>query len=473
MRDPLSTNVPLLALCALAAACGTASAPGGASPALLAVNGASAPAVFAGDTAFWTGIGFGADTAPGVVLVSGDAGFLEAEVLEWAADAVEAVLPATVKSGPSYVVAGPDTLGPIDLFVRPRTPFLPGARAWAEGAALLSGLAGAAAGALCFPVDGDIRALVVLAGGRRADGTLNDSTYLGSVSADGLVSQWRSAPDTVVPRGRYLHALLGVHRMTARLDLDGVGYLIGGIDSTGNPLIDVLGIGITASGGYGLWTPLTVLPTPRAGAAAVAAFGNLYVIGGFGSDSLASRSVITARVQPGGGLSGWFVGPSLPEGLAFAAAAIAGHTLYVVGGERGVVNPDTVADSTALSATALAIRLSPKTGAFLDTTWAVLPVSLAHPRSRHVAFVLDGALVVAGGVYPGMPSAGESEYAVVDSTGALGGFQALPPPTIADLAGAPVWLSTAPPLWDAHGSARATVVGGAVAGGVSARVWSR
>jgi hypothetical protein len=465
--------VPLLALSALAAACGGTSSPVSTVPTLLAVNGASTPALFPGDTAFWTGVGFGADSVAGSVLVPGSTGLLQAQVVEWTDDAVEAVLPADVRSGSSYVVTSGDTLGPLDLFVRSRTTFLPGARSWTEGAALPKGLAGTGAAALLFPTGGDVRALIVLVGGRRADGSLNDSTYLGFVSLEGLVTEWRGAPDSITPRGRRLHALLGVHRVNSRIGLDGVAYEIGGIDSTGAVLTDVLGVGLTASGGYGLWTPLTVLPVPRAGAAAVAAFGNLYLIGGFGSDSLAARSVLTASVQPAGGLSGWFSGPPLPEGLAFAAAVVLGNTLYVLGGERGLVRPDTVADSTALSAAVLAIRLSPKTGAFLDSTWTVLSVALIQPRSRHAAFVLDGAVVVTGGVYMSMPSAGESEYATVDSIGTLGPFQELPPPSVADLAGHPVWLSASPPLWDASGVEHATLVGGAVLGGVTPRVWSR
>lgn len=465
--------VPLLVVSALAAACGGTTSPVATAPTLLAVNGATSPAVYAGDTAVWTGVGFGADSVTGIVLVPGGTGTLQAEVVEWTDDAIAAVLPADVRSGPSYVVIDRDTLGPIDLFVRPRTTFLPGARSWVEGAALPKPLAGAAAAALRFPTGDALHALVVVVGGRRADGFLNDSTYLGVASPEGLITEWRGAPDSITPRGRRLHALLGVDRLNSRIGLDGVGYEIGGVDSTGAVLTDVLGIGLTASGGYGLWTPLTVLPVPRAGVAAVAALGNLYVIGGFGTDSLAARSVLTASVQPAGGLSGWFPGPPLPDGLAFAAAVVAGNTLYVLGGERGLVSPDTVADSTALSATVLAIRLSPKTGAFLDSAWTVLPTPLIQPRSRHAAFVLDGAIVVVGGVYMGMPSSAESEYAVPDSTGKLGSFRELPSPSVADLAGHPVWLSANPLLWDAAGVERATLVGGAVPGGVSSRVWSR
>jgi hypothetical protein len=175
------TIVPLLALSVLAAACGGTTTPVVTTPALLAVNGATTPAVYAGDTVFWTGVGFGADSvAPGTVLVTGTAGLIQAEVLDWTDDAVEGVLPADVRSGSSYVVTSRDTLGPIELFVRPRTTFLPGARSWAEGAALPQGLAGTAATALLFPAGGDIHALVVLVGGRRADGSRKGSSPSGA-----------------------------------------------------------------------------------------------------------------------------------------------------------------------------------------------------------------------------------------------------------------------------------------------------
>jgi hypothetical protein len=210
----------------------------------------------------------------------------------------------------------------------------------------------------------------------------------------------------------------------------------------------------------------------RAGMATVVAFGRLYAIGGFRADSLAAREVFYTTILPNGTLSGWFRGPPLPEGRAFAAAVVAGSTLYLVGGERGAVLPDSVADTTQLAATVYAVPLSPLSGAFRDSAWTELPVTLLHARSRLSAAIVDDALVVTGGVYAMMPSAGETEYATL-SGGLLGAFQELPAAPLATLAGGPVLGAAPTVIWNAQGGARITVIGGTVLGAPSAQVWSQ
>jgi hypothetical protein len=376
-------------------------------------------------------------------------------------------------SGSTYVLTGADTLGPLDLFVRTRGTYDPAAHAWVQDPALPVAVAGAAAGALHFPQAGGVGTVVVLHGGRRSDSALSRATYLGFVGTDGRITEWREATDTLVPAGRWLHAGTGSDRTTAVLqDVEAVAYMLGGIDSAGRVLADALGIGVTADGGYGLWTGLAPLPDRRAGAAAATAFSKVYVVGGFGSDSLAARTVTYATVLPSGTLNGWFQGPELPEGRAFAAVVIAGSTLLVLGGERGLVDPGGVADSSQLTATVYAIRLSPLSGAFRDTTWTELPTGLLHPRSRGSVFVVDDALVMTGGVYQGMPSTGETEFAFL-ADGLPGTFQEAPGDPLASLAGGPLWAAAAPFVWTAAGTGRVTLVGGLVAGTPSAQGWSQ
>ena len=464
----------LLPLCGLllATACGS-STETTASASLYAVNGARFPAVTPGDTATWAGYGFGEEQGPGTVLVTTGAGLSAASVSAWRDGEIQAVLPEDVASGSTYVITATDTLGPLDLFVRPRGAYDPAAHVWAADATLPVPLAGAAASAVRFPQVGGAGSLVVLHGGRLPDSSLNGATYLGFVGTNGRITEWREAPDTVIPPGRWLHAGTGSDRTTAVLqDVEAVAYVLGGIDSAGRVLADALGLGVTASGGYGLWTALAPLPYRRAGAAAATAFSRVYVMGGFGSDSLATRTVTYATVLPTGILNGWFQGPDLPDGRAFAAAAIVGSTLFVLGGERGLVDPSGVADSSQFAATVYAIRLSPLSGAFRDTTWTELPTTLLRPRSRASAFVVDDALVVTGGVYMGMPSAGETEFATV-TNGLPGTFQEFPGEPLASLAGGPVWLASAPAVWTAAGTGRVALVGGLVSGTPTAQAWSQ
>jgi len=147
--------------------------------------------------------------------------------------------------------------------------------------------------------------------------------------------------------------------------------------------------------------------------------------------------------------------------------------LYVIGGERGLVRLDSTADTTALSASVLAIPLSRQTGAFADSVWTELGVTLTYPRARHGAFALDDALVVTGGVYAGMPSSGETEFALVAADGSLSTFQELPQATIASALGGPPWSFGAPASPTASGGSRGLVIGGRTPAGVTSRTWSQ
>jgi hypothetical protein len=233
-------------------------------------------------------------------------------------------------------------------------------------------------------------------------------------------------------------------------------------------LTDVDGMGLDAGGAYTLWTSLASLPKSTAGATAITAFGNVYVIGGFGADSLASTQVYYTTIRPEGTLNGWLAGPPLPEGRAFAAATLAGSTLLLVGGQRGLIAADSMADSTALAGSVFAIGLSPLTGAFHDTAWTELPNALLHPRARHAVSFVGDALIVTGGTYVGAQSSGETEFAqFVD--GALGPFSEWPG---SPLPAGSVWGAGAPVVWDASGVPRVTLIGGSLAGTPTAKTWT-
>ena len=436
---------------------------------LRAVNGASFAAVYAGDTTTWAGFGFGAKQGDGAVLARGPDGDAPLEVVSWTNGSIRAVLPSTTVTGPTWV-RGPqgDSLGTLDLFIRQRVTFDPAAHDWAETASLPVELADVGAAGVRFPSTSGVTSLVLLFGGRLADGSLSHDTYIGVASQEGQITDWRTAPDTIVPAGRRFQAMTGADRTTAVLDIQSVAFMAGGIDSTGQPIADVDGIGLDAGGAYTFWTSLVSLPKSTAGAAAITAFGNIYVIGGFGADSVAATQVLYTTIRPEGTLNGWLVGPPLPEGRAFAAVTLVGSTLFVVGGQRGLIAPDSMADSTQLAGTVYTIPLSPLTGAFGDTAWSALPDSLLHPRARHAAFVVGDALVVTGGVYTGAQSSGETEFAsIVD-----GGVGAFAEWSGTALPAGPVWGAAAPVVWDAGGVSHITLIGGWLDGAPTAKTWT-
>ena len=460
-------------------ACGDPAVPTTGEPDLTTVNGARHPVVAPGEVAGWSGFGFGAEQGTGVLFVTTAAGLVAIPVIEWSDVGILAQLPGDVTSGPTWVVSAGDSLGPVPLTVRPAAVFTPGVRAWSEAAPLPEARAAAGAAALVYPGDAGATAIAVLFGGALPDSSLSDATHLGQVDQNGRITGWNAAPDTVIPAPRRDHAMAGgdpsnsrVSRLSGSGEAEAVAYLIGGRDTAGGVLATVHGLAVSATGGYGLWSPLTPLPGARAGATAIVAFGNLIVIGGYGPDSLALPDVSVAAIADDGTLNGWFDGPRLPEGLAYASVALHGQTLYLTGGERGLIAPGGVTDTASLTGSVVTIRLSPRSGSFLDSVWTTAP-SLLHPRSRHAAFAIDDALVATGGVYAGMPGTGESEYATVAADGTLGAFAELPPPTIAALAGAPVWSFAIPRLMARDGAWRASLLGGATTAGASARTWSQ
>ncbi len=468
----MTNRTVALALAVTTLACRDSAAPTSIAARLIAVNGAAHAALLPEATFVCSGSGFGADQGSGAVLVSTTQGQTPAEVLSWSDGEIRARLPQGAASGPVSLLVRGETLGPLDLFIREADTFDPATRAWTAGASLPQGLWGAASAVLRYPSGGTMASIVVLNGGVDADGVVQNSTFLGTIDASGALASWTPAPDSVVPAARYLHALAGVDRTNTSLELESVAYMVGGIDTAGRLLPDVFGIGITATGEYGLWTRLTPLPVARAGAVAIAAFGNLMVMGGFGADSLALTNVNAAIVNPNGTINGWFDGPDLPEGLAFAAAVIDGDRLYVVGGETGSVSPN-VSDTSGANvrSSVWVMRLSERTGFFADSAWTEL-APLLQPRSRHAAFVLGRALVVAGGIYGGRPSQDESEFALIAADGTIGPFATTGQVTIADLGGGVLDGAAAPAAWDQRGRAIAILIGGRdMAGTPRTGVW--
>jgi hypothetical protein len=251
--------------------------------------------------------------------------------------------------------------------------------------------------------------------------------------------------------------------------VEGVSYLLGGMDSGGRVVSDVSGMSVWENGDEGAWTRLVALPDPRAGSGAAVAYGNIYIVGGFGPDSIALRSATLAVVDSFGAPSGWIEGPPLPEGRAFAAVVVHNHMMYAIGGETGHVDPG-APDTTALRSDVFAIRLSPLTGFFADAGWQTLSTPLSAPRSRHAAFDVDaGILVSVGLVSAGAP---ESEFAPFAPDGTLAAFTPIAAPSIASLSGAAISEVGFASYLDRGGVSHVVLVGGVTAsGGLSSRVW--
>jgi len=469
MRFP-ARAATLVAL-TLAAACGGVTQPSATTPQINAVNGVNFPILRAGGAVTVDGQGFGATQGNNAVLVTDASGaFVPCDVAAWDDVQIEATLPSGAATGRLVVAVGTDTLGPVALLVRDDAPFDPTKAVWAKGPALPGARADAATAALIFPGSATGSAVVVT-GGTAPDGTLSDSTYLALAGTDGSLGTWTTLEDSTLPAPRRFATGAGADRSHGNLTLvDGMAYAVGGIDSTDRFLPDVIGLAVSATGQHVPWTELSALPEPLAGAAVVVTRGLMIVAGGVAGDSSASAAVYSATINPNGTLNGWFAGPPLPVPLAFTTMVVHDTTIYVIGGETGHVDVD-APDTTAQVSTVYAITLSPRSGFFVDSTWRTLPAALGRPRSRHAAFALDQGILVTGGIYPGAPGAGESEFApfVGDS---LGTFTDVTGPTLTALGGDAIGHVAGVVTADQGALPHPTLVGGrTLAGAPAAAVW--
>lgn len=463
----MRTSLAVLAAVLASGACNSATVPTTDTPTLASIDGATNPLVRPGAQATFTGRYFGAKQGGGRVLVTGANGPISAHVTRWSNGAIAVTLPATLATGPAVVVAASgDTLGPLSLTVRDSEAFAPADLGWKSGPSLPAGLRDAGATTLLFPTgkaNPAVTTLVAVVGGADSAGALSRQLLLGvGKSSTGAVASWVAA-DSLLPAARRDPAVAAADQTNSATTLEGVLYVLGGLDAHGLIASDVYGVALyhnaaETSNGQGFWAALTPLPDPTAGAAAIVAFGNLIVVGGIGSDSVASRSVNVAEINPSGTLNAWFAGPALPEGLAFTSLVLHGTTLYVIGGETGAIDPS-APDTASLQSGVYSISLSPHTGFFADTAWRSDP-PLLRARAHHVAFALDTGILVTGGAYVGAPDAAESEFAPFDSTARLGPFAAVTAPTLASLGESAVQRAVGVLVRDGHGRGHPTIVGG-------------
>jgi hypothetical protein len=446
-------------------------------PQLNAVNGATYPILTPGDSVALEGSGFGAAQGNSRVTFHGSHGAIDASAASWSDNQIIVTLPDGAESGNVSIAVDPGgvTLGPIPVSIRPLATFDAAAFTWTDGPALPDALRAVQLLAFTYPSDTGLTSRLQAVGGASA-GAIKASSLFSDLGNSGTPAAWRSG-DNPAPAGLLYAGSATATQAKARLrrhphrdtTVEGVSYLLGGMDATGRVVPDVFGLSVWQDGDQGAWTRLVALPDPRAALTAVVAYGNIYVLGGFGPDSLALRATSVAVVDSFGAPTGWVPGPPLPEGRAFAAVVVRNHVLYLLGGEAGRINPSTP-DTTGIRSDVYAIRLSARTGFFLDAGWQTLGTTLVAPRSRHAAFGLDAGILVAVGVTTGAGS--ESEFAALSPSGILSPFQPLLAPTIASQAGGSVSEVGSGVYLDRAGAQHVVLVGGQVVGGApTARVW--
>lgn len=473
----LRTTRPVRSPWLLAVALVTLTACGGTQPTIVtamlaSVNGASYPVLLPGEPLEISGSGFGSKREGAAVIVSAEKGWVSCDASSWSDEHVTCRLPDSARSGSVTIVLGADTLAPLPLLVRDSAHFDTGTTLWQASTALPAPRGGAAVAAVTFPGT-TTNALAIVYGGVADSNAFATSALVGLGGPDGSIGKWSTLADTAPPLPRLFAAAAGADRSTAALvDIDAAIYVLGGVDSTGRGLSDVVYLTIGASGSHNPWSPAVALPEALDGVAAVVARGHLFVAGGVGTDGAASDAVYMATINGDGSLTGWFAGPSLPIPVAFASLVARGTRLYLLGGESGQLDlSGPTADSTALSAGVFSIPLSPRTGYFAASTWQPASAGLVHARAGHAAFAFDDGILVDGGAYVGAPSADEAEFApfIGDS---LGEFAPLGTPTLSDIGGVPLALTAGVMMADGNGLGHPTLVGGITLDALtSALVW--
>ena len=154
--------------------------------------------------------------------------------------------------------------------------------------------------------------------------TLMSNVYSAIIQADGSVSAWvtqRPLPDAI-----FTHAGAA----------NGMLYVLGGVVNGGTTIQNkVYYASINADGTLGIWNQTAPLPSQLTNLGAVAANGQVFVIGGSDGSSL-TRSFFIAPVAGDGSLGSWSAGSVLPRKLYQHAVAVAESYIFVSGGQSDV-----------------------------------------------------------------------------------------------------------------------------------------
>lgn len=191
--------------------------------------------------------------------------------------------------------------------------------------------------------------------------------------------------------------------------------LLGGFDTTGDTTVaTVSSVAYLGGGMVSGPVPQPALPRGAWFGMAAATIDTVVFAGGVNGASYLSN-VWTASWDPTAGTVGaWTAQTSLPAANVSGAMAASGTTVYVIGGN--------VSDGSATS-TAAVWYASAVNGQI--QSWAAGP-SLPRAVSSPYVAVVNGWLVVAGGVNASGTALTQVWYSAIGPTGALGGWQAGP-----------------------------------------------
>lgn len=204
----------------------------------------------------------------------------------------------------------------------------------------------------------------------------------------GTVLPWEPSPaELLLPAARADAAIVGAGLQT---------LLVGGMDGTA-PQSTVFATVIRPDGNLDAWSQGAALPAPRAQASAVFFSGSAYVIGGIDSGGQPTDTVFAGTPDAATGtITAWTESTDLklPAPRAGAAVVVAGDGIFLIGGTDGKGPVDTVWKATFDAKSGKLKAWVPNTSlTSFDAAGAVQPA----PRVHATATLIGQNLFVWGG----------------------------------------------------------------------------
>lgn len=255
----------------------------------------------------------------------------------------------------------------------------------------------------------------IYAGG--SDGsTAQSTTFISHAVGSGNLDKWSEGP-----------ALPEARSDAASVVFGNTLYVIGGYGPDGKPTTTTYSLTVHNDGTVGQWVAETALalPSPRAGASAVALSDGIAVLGG--TDGTAPTRTVF-RSQEGTGtpakMGAWAQqAGSLAEPNMDGFAAHEADLIYVIG---GVNDKGAVVSTVQLGLVGGGPNATAKDPNAIDAAFVYSPqTNLPGPRTGLAGFVANGNLYVTGG-YDGVNPRTETLWATPDANGVIPVWNHLP-----------------------------------------------
>ncbi|HEV2491370.1 MAG TPA: hypothetical protein VGT03_16320 [Candidatus Acidoferrales bacterium] len=400
-------------------------------PAIQNINFATTPSSAANWSVEINGTGF--QSAPGkVIFTQGiNSTTVVPSGADWSTTGIVVLVPTgfTVPGTVSVtVVTSGGTSNANNLNLVSPVTLTTGSTAWTTTTPLPTAMSGLGAVAVPGVAGPPPTAFVVVAGG--FDGANNSTQVLSNnLNSDGTVgASWTAIAINALPSSR---AHFGMVEADDGNSLVPVGsrfiYVIGGqqfaTDLPGGTTTVYMASVNSTTGAVGTWTTLaSSLPASVVGPAATVFNGHIYVVGGLDSGGNPSSAVYTAIVNSDGTLGAWSTSANAyPTPVSFATVFGFSENLYVLGGDPNNSTPPNQQQNPPDGITT--VEFAPAHFGIVGA-WTSTAPTVAN-REKHNIWHLFGQILDGEGIYTGNPGTDELEQTTVNSDGTLAAWSSV------------------------------------------------